>query len=109
MDRGKLRLRITIDDKISVQDETGDPIVTWIPWAENVPADLVSANGKEFAVANQILAQAQAAFLIPWIPGVLPTMRVRHGDAIWNIVALVPDRTHRESIKIGVVSGTNQG
>lgn len=107
---GRLRHRVSIDAKTETQDETGDPVVTWAPWAEGVPAEIAPAKGAEFAALNQILGRAVVAIVIRWRPGVVRTMRVRHEGTIYNIVDAPRDPdSGREWIVMPCVAGTNQG
>jgi SPP1 family predicted phage head-tail adaptor len=110
IEAGRLRHRIDIDDKVESQDETGDPVVTWNPWAVSVPAAIEPLKGNEFAGANQLLGRASVLIIIRWRAGVLRTMRLRHGTTIYNIVDVMPDPdSGRNHLLLPAVSGTNQG
>lgn len=89
---GKLRHRIDIDDCVRVQDDNGDPVVTWVPWATSVPAQVEFPSGKEYFTANQIQGQTQVRFAIRFREGVLQTMRVRYKGIAYNISSVLPDK-----------------
>ena len=92
LEAGKLRHRIDIDDAVRVQDENGDPVVSWVPWATSIPATVEFPSGKEYFAANQIQAQVQVRFFIRYIEGVVPTMRVRYKGVAYNLSAVLPDK-----------------
>lgn len=110
MEAGRLRHRVTIDEKVETPDGQGGIETTYLAWEENIPAAIEPGSGKEFMNSNQILAQVSTRITVRWRPGVVPTMRVRHESAIYNIVAVLPDKeTGRTWLTLGCVSGTNDG
>lgn len=78
MDAGKLRHRIHIDERVTSQDEHGEPIVTWTPWATNEPAQIADISGREFFAGQGIAAEVTTRITIRWRSGLVPTMRIRH-------------------------------
>lgn len=110
MEAGRLRHRIDIDEKIETQDGNGDPVVTWKPFARRVPAAIEPLSAKEFLSLNQPVAQGSARIVIRWMAGVLPTMRARHGETIYNILGVLSDReSGRDYLTLPVSRGTNEG
>lgn len=110
MGSGQFRHRISIDDKVSVQDDTGDPVVSWVPWAVNIAADIQPVTGSEALAANQIFSKATAKIKIRWRTGITVMMRVRHGSDIYNILGVVPDpKSGRDKTTLLVMKGANEG
>ena len=108
---GIFRHRVDIDERVTAQDATGDPVVTWTPWATSVPAEIAPWSAREYStVPSHILAQATTRIRIRYRPGVVPTMRVRHGETVYNLVGVLPDPdSGRDSLLLPAVSGTNSG
>ena len=108
---GQLRHRIDIDERVTAQDATGDPVVTWTPWAQGVPAAVEPLSSREFSgIPSHILAQATTKIRIRFRPGLSATMRIRHGGTIYNILGVLPDPdSGRDALLLPAVSGTNAG
>jgi SPP1 family predicted phage head-tail adaptor len=108
---GKFRHRIDLEERVTVQDETGDPVVTWVLWAERIPASIEPISVREFSAApSHLLSQATTKITIRYRPGVVATMRARHGATIYNLLGVLPDReSGRDTLLLPAVSGTNTG
>lgn len=110
MKAGAFRHRVTIEDRVSVQDGTGDQVPNWVPWASNVPAAIYPASAKEFTTQGVALSQVTGKIVIRWREGVKATMRIRHGDDIYNILGVLSDdKSGRSHITMPVSRGTNVG
>jgi SPP1 family predicted phage head-tail adaptor len=118
MDAGRLRHRVTIDERVTSQDEHGDPVVTWQPWASNVPAEIAPVSGKEFLAGQGVVAQVTCRIVIRWRQGVVETMRVRHvvdagsplREDVYNVAAVLPDNdSGRDHLTLMCTKGVNEG
>ncbi len=118
MEAGRLRHRITLQERVTSQDEHGDPVVTWTSWAEIVPAEIVPVSGREFLAGQGIVGQVTTKIRIRWRPGVVETMRALHTvDAgspgrvdIYNIAAVLPDPdSGRVFVWLMCARGVNDG
>lgn len=106
----RLHHRVDIDQRTLVEDPMGGSTVTWAPFATAVPAEVAPLSAREFLSANQTHGEVTARITIRWMPGLEPTMRIRHGDTIYNIAGVLPDaKSGREHITIPVTTGTNEG
>lgn len=115
MEAGLLRHRIDIEQLATdtsgdlPQDEHGDPIQNWIPWATGVPAQKVVGQSRELA-GQVIVSEWKTRFRIRWRPGLVATMRILHDGDIWNIAGVEPDSdSGRDFVWLPVTAGVNEG
>jgi len=89
---GTLRHRVAIDQQVHVQnDTTGAIVTTWAEFAANVPASIEPLSGREYIAAAQTNNSITARITIRFRPGLNAAMRIRHGEAIYQIKAILPD------------------
>ena len=89
---GALRQRVSIDRQDHVQDGTTGAITTsWTQIASSVPANIEPVSGREFVAAAQVGSILTARITIRFRPSLNAAMRVRHGDTIYRIKAILPD------------------
>lgn len=105
---GKLRHRVVLERQIHSRDEHGGVVVTWSTEAE-LWAEIVPLSGREFIAAQATQAGVNTRITIRWREGVTPAMRVRHGQDIYNIQAVLPDATLRGHITLMCETGVNNG
>lgn len=91
-------------------DTAGAGIVQWVTHADRVPADVSPLSAREFLAAQQVQSQVVARITIRYQPGLDANMRIRHGDAIYNIAGVIPDpRSGTEWLTLPVSTGVNAG
>lgn len=90
----QLDKRITIQAQGPGQDATGQPLPS--SWRNlfgagdgKVWAGIRDVSGREFAAAGATQNQVVSTISIRYQPGILPKMRVLHGNAIYNIEAVL--------------------
>ncbi|MBB4126223.1 SPP1 family predicted phage head-tail adaptor [Xanthomonas translucens] len=83
-----------------VRDGFGDEVEAWKTWRDEVPAEVVPLSGKEFIAAGADQATLAARIEIPYLAGVLSTMRVRHEGREYRITAVLPDATGRDHLTL---------
>lgn len=89
---GMLRHRISIDRQDHAQDDTTGAIVTtWTQIAASVPAAVEPLSGREYIAAAQTGSSITARITIRRRAGMNHAMRVRHGEAVYRIKAILPD------------------
>ena len=89
---GALRHRVAIDRLNTAQDETtGEMVASWVEVAASVPASIKPISGREFIQAAKVDSRVTARITIRYRPGMKATMRVRHGETIYTIIAILPD------------------
>ena len=86
MRSGRLRNKITIEQPLQVKNKLGGFDVSWIPFLEKVPAEIVMLKGNEKLSANASWPTADVKITIRYTKGILPTMRIVHKDMIYSIL-----------------------
>jgi SPP1 family predicted phage head-tail adaptor len=86
-----MRFRVTIESRTSVQDASGEQLNTWNLFASR-RAGKVSTSGSEQFAAQQQFGRVPTIFAMRYVAGVLPSMRLREGGKVYEIVSVVdPD------------------
>lgn len=88
---GKLRQRVTIQDKSVAQNTYGEEVITYVDWA-TVWAAVEPLRGREFLEGRQITAEVSTRIRIRYRSGISPEMRVVFGSIIYDIQSI----THLE-------------
>lgn len=110
MQTQRLRHRIDIDQRKLVEDPMGGSTLAWVPFAQSVPAEVAPLSAREFLAASGVHGEVTARITIRWMAGLDPTMRIRHGDTVYNIAGVLPDaKSGREHITLPVTAGVNEG
>jgi SPP1 family predicted phage head-tail adaptor len=84
----RLNKRVTLQSRSTDQDATGQPLNTWADVA-TVWAEVNDISGREYLAAGGVQNSAQTKITIRYRDGVVPSMRVLHGDAVYNIEAVL--------------------
>jgi SPP1 family predicted phage head-tail adaptor len=104
---GRYLHRIELQDFAVVRDPLGGDKRVWRTWKSDVPAEVVPLSGREFVAAAAEHGQVTARMQIPYLPGVLQTMRVVFDGAVYAIRAVLPDPTARRHLTLMVDSGVS--
>lgn len=89
---GLLRHRVILQSLVPVQDPvTGIVTNSWVDFA-TVWASVEPLSAREFVAAQALQSKVELRLQIRYISGVLPSMRVVHGTAFYNIEGVLPDR-----------------
>jgi SPP1 family predicted phage head-tail adaptor len=109
---GRLRHQVTIQRKVEGQDPgTGEPIAgSWELFAK-VHASVEPLSARDLISAKAAQSEAKKRIVIRYRTGILPTMRILHGDRVYDIVGEpLEDRdSGREYLTILVSMGLNNG
>lgn len=65
----KMRHRITVKYRQTTQDDTGQPIESWVDRFEDEPASFQETSGGETIRGRQVEAGVTAVFGVNWRPG----------------------------------------
>jgi SPP1 family predicted phage head-tail adaptor len=89
---GALRHRITIE-RLTEEFDSDDGVVSesWEPFAGPLSAEIVALSGRELIAAQAVQSKVSTRIRIRNRPGVVSKMRVLHREAIYSIVAVLPD------------------
>lgn len=112
MNAGKLRHRVEVDEPVTSQNDTGEEVVTFTPWASKIWAEVHPLTGRERLQSNGIIASFDTRIEIRWSPEnarIDAKWRILFSGVIYNIVSAEDiDFAHRR-IEIMATSGLNAG
>lgn len=114
---GRLRHRITFQQKVSDQDsETGLITYTWENvWLdsetelENVPAEVLTGPGRELIAAGSKYAETSARINLRWFEGLKSTWRILWDGRVFDIISIETDATARREYRLNVKDGLTDG
>lgn len=111
MKAGSLRHRVDLQHfATTVNPVTGDRTKAWATVAAALPAGIEPLSGKEFLAAAASQSQVSSRITIRYRPGVTAAHRLKQGDVIYNIEAVLPDnKTGREHLTLMCSQGVNDG
>ena len=91
MQVGRMRYRIEIQDYKSTQDADGFETREWMT-VHTVWADIAPVSGKEYMASNKETAEITNKIYIRFRSGIKSTMRIKHGDRIFEIESVLGDK-----------------
>ncbi len=115
MRAGRLRHRITFEQKISSRNDDNDLVETWETATVgsqsmvNVPAEVLSGPGKELIAAGALHSEVSARINLHWFAGFTTAWRIRHGAEIYDITMWSTDATGRRELRLACKAGVNNG
>lgn len=101
---GPLNRRVRIEERVEVDDDTGDPIPSWPTFAE-VWGALEPSRGREFITEAELITEYVGRIRIRYLPGVTAKMRAVVGDQKYNIEAVVDLLDRHEEMHLLVSYG----
>jgi SPP1 family predicted phage head-tail adaptor len=105
MQAGKLRHRITVEAPNEAQNEYGEPVESWAPFAE-VWASREDLTGREAFLAQQVKAEVTTRFVFRYVAGITANMRVRSDGTLYNLHSVAdPDGRRRTLVLLAVREG----
>ena len=106
----RLRHRVDVDEQVE-EVTSHDEVVghVWVPFAENVPAEVLTGPGREPTAANAKQTETTARMTLRWFPGLLPTMRIRWEGRRFDIVSIELDVTARREYRLQLKDGLTDG
>ena len=106
---GKLRHRVTLEEKQTVVNSFGESQDEWVHVA-NVWAAIEPLSAREYVQAEAMQSNVAARITIRWRPDLKASMRIVHGDTIYNPAGILADLdSGREYVTIPVSSGVSAG
>lgn len=108
---GRLRHRISIEQKVVTLDSDGAQDEAWVLFAgPGVPADIGPLSGRELIAAQAVHSKVSSRIKIRRLDGVMASMRVVHRMTIYNIEAAIPDPDSGIRFQnLLVTDGVNEG
>ena len=97
MEAGRLRHRVTIQEKVVTRDTFGEEVITWTDVA-TVWGSVEPMRGREFMEGRQVEAEVSTRIRIRYFPdGVEPEDRVSYDGRVFDILAVIEvEERHRE-------------
>lgn len=93
MDPGKLNTPFVLKKRGGGRSPSGQPLPNdWVVEAPRVWGDVVHQSGTEAIKAGAVTSTVQCSVRIRKRPGVTSGMRLEHGGAIYNILAVLPQK-----------------
>jgi SPP1 family predicted phage head-tail adaptor len=107
----RLRHRVTIQSQQNEKDSDGNDSTTWTNFLEHEPAELVFLSGREYISAQSAQSEVIGRGTLRWRPGISASQRIidEVDGGYYNIVAVLPDSTHRRWITFTFSLGVNDG
>lgn len=93
MRAGRLRHRLTIQQRNETQGATGEVVLTWTTYA-TVWGAVEPVSGRELLAGDRVAAEASVRVLVRYLSGVTTRHRVLFGSRLLEIVAVI-DRDER--------------
>jgi SPP1 family predicted phage head-tail adaptor len=92
MQGGKLRDYVTIQTYTDAFNSYGETIKNWTTYQE-MYASIMSVSGREYLQSDKVQGDAMYKIRIRYLDGVSDKMRVLHDTTVYEIEAVLPDRT----------------
>jgi len=96
---GKLRHRVTIQNKVTLPDGYGGVTSTWQDVA-TVWASVEPLNGRELYAAQQVKAELTHRIRIRYMSGIKPEMRIAFDNRTFEIEAIIDPEERHESLEL---------
>lgn len=87
---GEMRSRIDVHNEHAAQDNSGQPVVTLVPWLKSEPAKFDPTSGGEGSRGRQVEAGIAAVFTVRYRQQYTPQMAVTCGGQRYYIVYVQP-------------------
>lgn len=88
MQAGKLRHRLAIQQKSVTRDDHGGEVVSWTAFA-TVWGEYRPLRGREYEAMRAAQAEITVRFVIRYLVGVNPAMRIVHDDVPHDIIEVI--------------------
>jgi len=96
---GRLRHRVTIEERSVTRDEFGGEVVTWSTFA-TCWAEISPFQGREFLEGRRLETELDTWIRIRYRSGVLPGMRVVWGDRTYGIEFVLHHDTGQRELRL---------
>lgn len=102
MRSGNIKHLITFQSYSETANEYGEEIKEFIDF-ETTYASIVPLSGKEYFNSETVNAQISHKIECRYISGVLPSMRVKYGERVFNIESVINIREANKTLQIMAV------
>jgi SPP1 family predicted phage head-tail adaptor len=108
MRAGTLNRQIVIESRVETDDDTGDPVPVWLPFA-TVWGALEPGRGRQFVGEQQIESEVTGRIRIRYRPGVTAKMRAVVDGVPYDILAVLDLKDRHEEMHLLTSEGLNDG
>lgn len=108
MRAGTLTRRVRLESRVETDDDVGQPIATWVEFAE-VWGAVEPVRGREFITEEQLHAVGDLKIRIRYLPGVEEKMRAVCDGVLYDIIAVMDQKTLHREMHLLVIKGLSDG
>lgn len=108
MEAGKLRHRITIQQRSSTQDSYGQPLVAWTDVA-TVWCAIDPLSGRELLAAEAVQSEITHKVVMRYRSGINAKMRVLYGSRIFDIQNVLDENERHRTLTLLCLEGLTDG
>lgn len=108
MNPGKLRHRITFQERTTTQDSYGQPLLTWTDVA-TVWGAVEPLNGRELMAAEAVQSEITHQVVIRYRPGITAKMRVLYGTRVFDIQNVLDENERHRMLTLLCLEGLSDG
>lgn len=109
MQAGRLDRQVTIERRTTVADPLGGAVVTWVPFATLIWANIRNITGAE-AIRNGVqVGTTKSSVRIRYREDIDQTCRLLYRGQVYAIEQVLPDEQGRESVDLVCSTGANDG
>lgn len=105
---GRLRHRVTVQERSTTRDSYGAPAHTWTATHASVPAEVTAISGRELLAADAVQGETTHRVRMRYRDGVTTDNRVLFGTRVFNIRQVIPDRLEN-ALEILCTEGVSNG
>lgn len=105
---GKLRHRITIQQRTTDQDDYGQQLDRWDDVAR-AWADVEPLNGRELLAAAAVQAETTHTVTMRYRSGITPQLRINYNGRLFNILNVLDDNERHRTLTLLCSEGLNNG
>ncbi|KWB17825.1 hypothetical protein WL32_25310 [Burkholderia cepacia] len=97
MKAGRLREVVTLERLTGEENENGEPLDRWAPFA-TVSASVEPLNGREFFASARLNAEVTTRIRIRHYEGLTKWDRVNHGGLLYKIESIIDPQSQRREM-----------
>ncbi|NIF80141.1 phage head closure protein [Paraburkholderia sp. Cy-641] len=109
MRAGKLNRRVSLQKRGAARDTAGQPLVDGWTEIARLWANIRYLNGREYATSDTKVSGATASIRVRYRADLDATLRIVYRDAVFNILAVLPDEQDRDHVDLACNTGVNDG
>jgi SPP1 family predicted phage head-tail adaptor len=96
---GSYRHPITLQKQSQTKNDYGEKVPTWTDFAQS-RAGIYPISGKDFIASAEVNSEVTTKINLRYIPGVTADMRVKFGERIFKIIAVMNFQERNKEIQL---------